>query len=132
MRGRPVLPSTFRSAKSMNMRRRRTNRHHRISRERRFSHRSARRKACDRTGRPFYACPRASVFMARRSRRPSDARRKHACHGRDKQFTGVVLQASPWLVMRTTTCWSVTAATTRSGCPRSLLRSGFGGRVQVV
>ncbi len=83
----------------------------------------------------FYACPRASVFLWHGARRrPSDARRKHACHGRDKHHRRCSFKRRPGLVMRTTTCvWS------RDCCydpdrdaHEALLRSGFGGRVQVV
>ncbi len=70
----------------------------------------------------FYACPRASVFLLHGARRrPSDARRKHACHGRDKHHRRCSFKRRPGLVMRTTTCvWSRTAATTRIGMPTKL------------
>ena len=64
---------------------------------------------------------RASVFLWHGARRrPSDARRKHACHGRDKHHRRCSFKRRTGLVMRTTTCvWSGLLLRPDQGCPRS-------------
>ncbi len=81
----PCCSPTFRSAKSMNMRRRRRiAKSHRISRADDFAP-VCPSKGLRSNGATFSMHVRepASLWHGAR-RRPSDARRKHACHGRDK------------------------------------------------
>uniref|UniRef100_UPI003D7C342F cysteine hydrolase family protein n=1 Tax=Klebsiella pneumoniae TaxID=573 RepID=UPI003D7C342F len=82
----------------------------------------------------FYACPRASVFYGTALDADLRTRGVSTLVMAGISTTGVVLSSVAGLVMRTTTCvWS------RDCCydpdrdaHEALLRSGFGGRVQVV
>nr|QWP89226.1 hypothetical protein IHCLGBEB_00029 [Escherichia coli] len=130
----PCCSPTFRSAKSMNTRRRRRIADLTVSPERtRFRTGLPVEGACDRTGRPFL-CMSASqrLLWHGARRRPSDARRKHACHGRDKHhrrcsFKRRLARCGLRRAFGPDRCYDPDR-----DAHEALLRSGFGGRVQVV
>ncbi len=130
----PCCSPTFRSAKSMNMRRRRRiAKSHRISRADDFAP-VCPSKGLRSNGATFSMHVRepASLWHGAR-RRPSDARRKHACHGRDKHhrrcsFKRRLASDADYDVRLVQDC----CYDPDRDAHEALLRSGFGGRVQVV
>ncbi len=132
----PCCSPTFRSAKSMNMRRRRRiAKSHRISRADDFAP-VCPSKGLRSNGATFSMHVRepASFLWHGARRRPSDARRKRTLVMAGISTTGVVLSSVAWasdadydVRLVQDCCYDPDR-----DAHEALLRSGFGGRVQVV
>ncbi|WP_267657452.1 isochorismatase family protein [Escherichia coli] len=114
-------------------RRRRIAKSHRISRADDFAP-VCRRRLAIRTGRPFYACPRASVFYGTALDADLRTRGVSTLVMAGISTTGVVLSSVAWasdadydVRLVQDCCYDPDR-----DAHEALLRSGFGGRVQVV
>ncbi|WP_420028361.1 isochorismatase family protein [Klebsiella pneumoniae] len=131
----PCCSPTFRSAKSMNMRRRRRiAKSHRISRADDFAPVCPSKGLRSNGATLFYACPRASVFYGTALDADLRTRGVSTLVMAGISTTGVVLSSVAWasdadydVRLVQDCCYDPDR-----DAHEALLRSGFGGRVQVV